>query len=103
MRLVNMTQVPLYPRKKKPLPSDDVLFTTELRTTTMRNFTDICALVFGGGSSSIIQPYAIVKKALKRALQIQQGTLRSIMTVKYCWEQQAAENKSIHTQHYIPP
>jgi hypothetical protein len=67
---------------------------------------DICALVFGGGggggSSSSLQTYAIVKRVLKRALQIQQGTVSSIMTVKYCWELQAEENKSRSTQHYNP-
>jgi len=78
----------------------------------MRNFKDICALVFGGGggggggggssSSSSLQTYAIVKRVLKRALQIQQGTVSSIMTVKYCWELQAEENKSRSTQHYNP-
>jgi len=63
----------------------------------MRNFKDICALVFGGSnssSSSSLQTYAIVKRALKRALQTQKGTPSSIMTVKYCWELQVEENKS---------
>jgi len=69
----------------------------------MRNFKDICALVFGGSnSSSSLQTYAIVKRALKRALQTQKGTLSSIMTVKYCWELQVEENKSRRTQHYNP-
>jgi hypothetical protein len=64
-----------------------------LRTLTKRNFKE----VFGGSSSSL-QTYATVK----RALQIQQGTVSSIMTVKYCWELQAEENKSRRTQHYNP-
>jgi hypothetical protein len=43
------------------------MFTNELWTLTVGNFTDICALAFGGGSNSSrsVQTYAIVRKTLR--------------------------------------